>query len=114
MTEPPAMGSPLVDAPSRAAQLLRWALLAAVVLVALAFPVVAVRQASPADLREAVASGTVKEVRVDGGLEPGAVGQATVRVRWQGGGTTSEARLVQASDQDAASSATADDRVVGD
>src|SRR3954471_3712175 len=107
MTEPPALGPPPVVAPSRAAEPLRWTLLAAVVLVAVAFPVVAVHQASPADLREAVASGTVREVRVAGGLPPGAVGTSTVRVRWEGGGITSETRLVQASDEDAAAPSSA-------
>src|SRR3954470_12303961 len=104
MTEPAGLVRPPAGAPSRAAERFRWTLLAVVVLVAVAFPVVAVHQVSLGDFREAVASGAVRELVLSGGLRPGAAGSATVGVRWERGGIASETSLVQASDPNVADS----------
>lgn len=94
----------------------RRALLAAAAAVLAVFPFVATHPKSLSDLGEAVAAGSVSQIWVADALQPGATGYATAEIRWEQGGFTHAANVMQVSDPtmsepDREASA---DRVVGD
>ncbi len=116
MTVSPVLTPGPVRRSWRVAARLRWGLSAAVLLLAVLLPLVATHPGSLADLREALAGGSVTEVAVSGALPEGAVGYGTARVVWVAGGTTHATDVLQVSDR-AVSTGDAGrtgDQVVGD
>lgn len=80
------------------------------------FPFFAVHPKSLADLQDAIAAGSVSQIRIVGALPPDAVGLARVDVRWEQGGIAHATKIVQLSDSSVTQPGqrSADEEEVGD
>src|SRR5690242_5378780 len=89
-----------------------WALLMSCLVLLASFVLVGERPGSYADLRAAVADGRVDEVRIEGGLENGAIGSAGASVHWRDGLIRRAATVTEASSRQQARALEGDGPVV--